>query len=158
MASIDNNNPKSKYIPRSPRVDMTPMVDLGFLLITFFIFTTQVTKDSALKYNTPIPDLNNPILVKCTKTITLMPGQNGKVKWVDCIGGVEQPPSLTDLYGGKEVRSRIQQKREQIRKIFGDPKELFVIIKPDSTCSYATLIDLIDEMAINEVTRYTVVD
>lgn len=158
MAGIDNNSTKGKYIPRSPRVDMTPMVDLGFLLITFFIFTTQVKRDSALKYNTPIPDLNNPILVKCTKTITLIPGQDGKVKWVDCIDGVEQPASMTELYVGHEVRSRIQYKREQVRKIFGDPKELFVIIRPDSTCSYATLIDLIDEMAINEVTRYTVVD
>lgn len=158
MASIDNSSPKSKYIPRSPRVDMTPMVDLGFLLITFFIFTTQVTKDTALKYNTPIPDPNNLTLVKCTKTITLMPGQEGKVKWIDCVDGVEQPPVNVSLYAGREVRMRLQAKRDQLKRFFGDPHELFVIIRPDSTCSYQTFIDVVDEMMISDVTRYTVVD
>lgn len=156
MASIDNT-PKGKYSVRPARVDMTPMVDLGFLLITFFMFTTRMAEDKALKYNTPITDLSNPIKVKCSKTITMQAEAHGKVKWIECIDGVEQAPQDMRLYD-KEIRSRLLAKRAQMQRFYGDPKELFVIIKPDSTCSYQTLIDLIDELTITEVTRYTIVD
>jgi biopolymer transport protein ExbD len=156
MASIETNQKKSKYFTRSVSVDMTPMVDLGFLLITFFIFTTSMMKDQAMKYNTPVPDLNNPILVKCTKTITIQPGDDGKVKWIDCVDGVEQAPLSLHLYAGHELRTRLLAKREQIKSIFGDPHDLFVIVKPDSTCSYQTFIDVMDELMITDVTRYSV--
>jgi biopolymer transport protein ExbD len=158
MAAIENNSSGRKYLPRAPRVDMTPMVDLGFLLITFFVFNTQVTKDMAVTYNTPIPDMNNPMLVKCTKTITLLPGVDGKVKWIDCVDGVEQPAAEVSLYAGRELRSRLMAKRDQMNRFFGDPHELFVIIRPDSSCSYSTFIDVVDEMMIADVTRYAVTD
>lgn len=156
MASIETNQKKSKYFTRSVTVDMTPMVDLGFLLITFFIFTTSMIKDHAFEYNTPIPDLTNPMLVKCTKTITIQPGDDGKVKWIDCVDGIEQAPISLHLYAGHELRTRLLAKREQMRAIFGDPHELFVIVKPDSTCSYQTFIDVMDELMITEVKRYSV--
>lgn len=156
MASIDTTQKKSKYFNRSVKVDMTPMVDLGFLLITFFIFTTSMMDDKAMEYNTPIPDLNQPMLVKCTKTITIQPGEDGKVKWIDCIDGVEQLPVSLHLYAGHEFRSRLLAKREQIKTIFGDPHELFVIVRPDSNCSYQVFIDVMDELLIADVNRYSV--
>ncbi|HLO82731.1 MAG TPA: biopolymer transporter ExbD [Chitinophagaceae bacterium] len=158
MAYIENSTGKSRYAHKTVRVDMTPMVDLGFLLITFFIFTTSLSEDKALKFNVPVPDKNNPMVVKCSKTITLIPGSGGSVGWVECENGVELPPVYASLYNGKQVRIKLTDKRKQMKDFFGDPKELFVIIKPDSTCSYQNLIDLIDEMTINEVTRYTIVD
>jgi biopolymer transport protein ExbD len=158
MASIETNQKKSKYFTRSVTVDMTPMVDLGFLLITFFIFTTSMMKDSGFEYKTPIPDLNNPMLVKCTKTITIQPGDDGKLKWIDCIDGIEQAPISLHIYAGHELRTRLLAKREQMKSIFGDPHELFVIVKPDSTCSYQTFIDVMDELMITEVKRYSVPD
>lgn len=158
MAAVESSSSKTKYLPKAPMVDMTPMVDLGFLLITFFIFTTTVQEDKALKYNTPIQDNSKPMVVKCTKTITLKPATDGKVAWIDCVDGVEQLPIFADLYKDNEIRQRLQDKRQAVSRIFGDPKDLFVIIRPDSSCSYQTLIDLIDEMTINEVTRYAIVD
>jgi biopolymer transport protein ExbD len=156
MASIETSQKKSKYFTRNVKVDMTPMVDLGFLLITFFIFTTSMKKDHGLEYRTPIPDLSNPMLVKCTKTITIQPGNDGKVKWIDCINGIEQAPLSLHLYAGHELRTRLLAKREQMRAIFGDPQELFVIVRPDSTCSYEIFMDVIDELLITEVKRYSV--
>lgn len=158
MASIENNSSRSKYAHKTVRVDMTPMVDLGFLLITFFMFTTKLSEDKALKFHVPVPDKNNPMMVKCSKTLTLIPESGGHVGWVECVNGVEVPPVNTSLYNGKQVRHMLMEKRKQMKEFFGDPKELFVIIKPDSSCSYQVLIDLIDEMTINEVTRYTIVD
>jgi biopolymer transport protein ExbD len=158
MASIENNSGRSKYAHKTVRVDMTPMVDLGFLLITFFMFTTKLSEDKALKFNVPVPDKNNPMVVKCSKTLTLIPESGGHVGWVECVNGVEVPPVSTSLYNGKQVRHMLMDKRNQMKEFYGDPKELFVIIKPDSTCSYQVLIDLIDEMTINEVTRYTIDD
>ena len=156
MASIETSQKKSKYFTRNVKVDMTPMVDLGFLLITFFIFTTSMKKDHGLEYRTLIPDLSNPMLVKCTKTITIQPGNDGKVKWIDCINGIEQAPLSLHLYAGHELRTRLLAKREQMRAIFGDPQELFVIVRPDSTCSYEIFMDVIDELLITEVKRYSV--
>jgi biopolymer transport protein ExbD len=158
MAYIENSTGKSKYAQKTVRVDMTPMVDLGFLLITFFIFTTRLSENKALKLHVPVPDKNNPIVVKCTETVTLIPVSGGNVGWVECVDGIELPPVYASLYNEKQVRIKLMEKRKQMKDFFGDPKELFVIIKPDSTCSYQNLIDLIDEMTMNEVTRYTIVD
>src|SRR5258707_8419186 len=47
---IERGNKKAKL---STRVDLTPMVDLGFLLITFFIFTTALNKPTGLKFRLP---------------------------------------------------------------------------------------------------------
>jgi biopolymer transport protein ExbD len=158
MATIEDSNGRSKYAHKAVRVDMTPMVDLGFLLITFFMFTTRLSEDKALKLNVPVPDKDNPMVVKCSKTLTLTPESGGNVKWVECVNGVEVPPVFASLYNDKQVRHMLMDKRKQMKEFYGDPKEFFVIIRPDSTCSYKVLIDLIDEMTINEVTRYTIVD
>lgn len=158
MASIETPQRNGKYVKRNVRVDMTPMVDLGFLLITFFMFTTSMMEAKAIKYNTPIPDLSKPMLVKCTKTITVIPKGNGKVEWIDCVDGVEQAPVSLELYAGREFRSRLMAKRVQIQAMFGDPHELFIVVKPDPGCSYQEFIDLIDELMIVDITRYAVPD
>jgi len=56
------------------------------------------------------------------------------------------------------LRQLLREKQLHIGKLAGDPKDLFVIIRPMPECNYQLLIDVIDEMTINEVTRYSVVE
>ena len=65
MAELDQSSAANKKRPGvrrskklSTRVDLTPMVDLGFLLITFFIFTTSLSRPTTLAMKLPkdVPD------------------------------------------------------------------------------------------------------
>ena len=61
------------------RIDMTPMVDLGFLLITFFIFNTVVTKPSAMHLLLPVEGPSTPFAATRTLTVLLADGGNAGV-------------------------------------------------------------------------------
>jgi len=142
---------KSKKL--STRVDLTPMVDLGFLLITFFIFTTTMSQPTAMKLNLP-KDTDKPEeqnKVKESGVLTLLLGKNDQVYYYE--GTLAPDASNFKSSNFKEIRSEILSKKKST-----DPKDFVVVIKPDQDCAYKNVVDMLDEMLINDVKRYATVE
>jgi biopolymer transport protein ExbD len=160
MANIDtSHNSDSKKFKRkvhSLTVDMTPMVDLGFLLITFFVFTAQLSKPNALKLLMPA-ESKVPMLTKCSQSFTVVADSAGIVKWYGCENGspADKGGSTNGIAG---LRHAVQQKKNSVMQLTGNGNDLFVVIKPLSTCDYKTIVNVLDEMAINDITRYAIAE
>jgi biopolymer transport protein ExbD len=138
---------KSKKL--STRVDLTPMVDLGFLLITFFIFTTTMSQPTAMKLYLPKDvksDEQNK--VKNSAVITLMLGKNDVIYYYEGDSAATLKP--TDF---KKVRDIVIDKKRRT-----DPKDFVVVIKPTVDATYKNTINILDEMTIDGIKRYAMVD
>lgn len=192
MASIDTGGGDShhkkgpgvkKAKKLSTRVDMTPMVDLGFLLITFFIFTTTMTTPTTMDLNMPkdIKDEKQQTEVKQSGVLTIMLGKGDQVYYYEGMLEVTEGKNnfkqttfkgIRDIIINKkkEVISRhvhdaTCEKTQQRAKAKGDPdwqdackdRDFVVIIKPDEDASYKNTVDILDEMTINQVRTYAMV-
>ena len=145
----------------STRVDLTPMVDLGFLLITFFVFTTAMSKPSAMKLNMPA-DGGDPTPLKNSRSLTIIPLKDNRAFYYH---GMLQEPLQTGSYGivgysfadgiGQVIRDK--KKAMELREPMS-ASELMVIIKPMNNSNYRNVVDILDEMSINDVTKYALTD
>ena len=137
----------------STRVDLTPMVDLGFLLITFFVFTTTMSQPTAMRLflpkDTDKPEEQNKI--KASGALTLMLGKNDVVYYYE--GELLPDGSNFKTSSFKDIREIVLNKKKST-----DPKDFVVVIKPDNESTYKNSVDALDEMAINNVKRYAMVE
>lgn len=137
----------------STRVDLTPMVDLGFLLITFFIFTTTISQPTAMKLNLPKdtdkPEEQNKL--KESGALTLLLGKNDNVYFYE--GQLD--PNATNLQTTtmKKVRDEILKKKRST-----PTEDFMVVIKPGEESSFKDVVNALDEMTINDIKRYALVD
>lgn len=137
-------------------IDMTPLVDLGFLLITFFIFTTSMAEKRST--NLIMPKEGAPTNVAESKVLTVLLGGHNKVfvyagKWEDAVSGQKVLPSDYHLYKG--FGNLIRAKQKQLAE---NKADLVLLIKPLSTASYQNVVDALDEALINNVERYAIVE
>ena len=135
---------------QSTRVDLTPMVDLGFLLITFFIFSTTMNQPTALNLSMPkdTKNLEEETKVKESGSLTLMLGKGNVIYYYY---GIDPSTMETTTY--KLVRNIILEKKKKT-----PAEDLFIIIKPDKDATYKNAVDILDEMNINDISRYAMVD
>lgn len=131
----------------STRVDLTPMVDLGFLLITFFIFTTTMSTPTALHLNLP-KDTGDPTLVKKSAVITLLLGAKDKVFYYE--GDDPTKMQESDFHG---IRTILLDKKRRTNPTFFQ-----VILKPSKDAYYRNAVLILDEMKIDDIHHYALVD
>lgn len=142
---------------RSTRVDLTPMVDLGFLLITFFIFTTTLNASTAMKLIMPDESEHGepPTQTAESKTISFLLGPDNTISFYNGSAVQEMQPTS---YAASGIRSVIMQKMAGVEKKFGNRNETVVLIKPTSEASYQNVVAVLDEMLINQVKKYVLMD
>lgn len=144
---------------RSTRVDMTSMVDLGFLLITFFMLTTSLAEPKALPLIMPADGDHTP--VPESKSITLVVRSNRTVSWYEGTGDdPAKPPRLQhSTFSAKNgIGDVIRSRQRAVAARWGDPEALIVLIKAENGASYGNVVDALDEMKINRVARYSLAD
>jgi biopolymer transport protein ExbD len=158
---ITNSRSRSNRMPI--KVDLTAMVDLGFLLITFFMLATTMTKPKSMAVD-KMQDVNdpNPPEVPESKTMRLLLGDNDKVYYYTSADNVDNVDDIyidsTD-YSPQGLRRAIHHRQEEVIKMYGEDKkdELFVMIKPLPHSKLQNTIDTFDELRINGVKRYAIV-
>lgn len=143
----------SKSASRSLRVDMTPMVDLGFLLITFFIFTSVAYKPAAMSLILPAD--GNPTKIPVTKTLTvLLDGNNKAVCYEGFLNDKPGIHTVSMAAGSEELRKVLAAKQKEMRLASVSPDSLIVVIKPGENSNYQQLVAALDEMIICGVKKH----
>jgi biopolymer transport protein ExbD len=154
----------------STRVDLTPMVDLGFLLITFFLFTTTLAKPKVMQIVMPYKDKNldekDQSQLKADQAMTILLSKDHRIYYYDGIGDKpDAPPDVKVTYfkptGG--IRDIIIDKINRVKQlqaqgILNAKNDAAFLIKPDVTSTYDDFVRIMDEMNINDVKIKAVVD
>lgn len=164
MAELNNSGGgggkggKVRSKKQNARVDMTPMVDLMFLLITFFMLTTTLAKPQAMDLAMPDKDekSEDKFDVADTRTMTILLGDKNKLEWY--VGLVDKPigSPTVDNFGKEGIRKAILEKSKEVKASTG--KGLIVLIKASDKSKYRNLVDILDEMKITNVETYAIVD
>lgn len=158
---------KSKKM--STRVDLTPMVDLGFLLITFFIFTTTMAKPKTMEINMPNTekiDEDDQTKVKESTAMTILLSKNHRVYYYEGLATDPNVPPDLKVTGFKDkdgIRDAIIAKKlkvEQLKQqgVLTAKDQATILIKPDVNSTYADMVNILDEMSINDVRVYAIID
>lgn len=150
---------------QNPGVDLTAMVDLAFLLITFFILTTTLSKPQSMDLAMPDKDQRNDepeTETPAWRTMTVVLGEDNKLAYY--IGSIDNPqeggePQLTS-YGKNGIRQIILDKSREVKARVANPEKesLVILIKPSDKSNYKNFVDILDEMAITQEKRYAVMD
>lgn len=154
----------------STRVDLTPMVDLGFLLITFFMFTTTLAKPKTMEINMPYKDdqikPDDQTKVKESTALTILLSKSHRIYYYEGLASDPTKPPDVKVTGFKQkdgIRDEIISKKQRVADLVKSGQlsasdKLTILIKPDDNSTYDDLVSILDEMAINDVRVYAIVD
>lgn len=189
--SSDDGHKKARGVKKakklSTRVDMTPMVDLGFLLITFFVFTATMSTPTTLDLNMPkdVTDPTKQTEVKQSGVLSIILGKGDQVYYYEGQLEVTEGKNNFKQTTFKGIRDIIINKKKDVISRFDPAKvdpascesektaakkredpnwekachdiDFVVIIKPNEDATYKNTVDILDEMTICQVKRYAMV-
>jgi biopolymer transport protein ExbD len=165
----------------STRVDLTPMVDLGFLLITFFMLTTTLSKPQTMEINMPVKEkTEDETKVKESKAMTIILGDMNRVYYYF---GITDPKVEVTNFSANGIRKvllernktavmqindlkrqldahkiTVDEYKKKVSEVKNDKNGIIVLIKADDASKYKNLVDILDEMQITGIGRYAIVD
>ncbi|MEN9702748.1 MAG: ExbD/TolR family protein [Aquirufa sp.] len=157
MAEIDSSGGgkkggKKRSKKMSTKIDMTPMVDLGFLLITFFMLTTTLAKPVTMQLNMPDKtDTKETSPVKLSETLTVCPDET-KVYYYQGIPTEAGTVMQVTNYSETGIRKVIADLKAKVGNNFT------IVIKPTKKAKYRNMIDMLDECAITNNKRYALLE
>lgn len=150
---------------QNSKVDLTAMVDLAFLLITFFMLTTTLSKPQSMSLGLPDKDpdkdKNKDVKVDENRTMTILLGDNDKlIRYVGLLATPVSGGAPKDFAYGKDgIRKELLTRKETVLQYTRNKdKGMIVIIKPSKKSNYRNLVDILDEMAIVNVPTYAIVN
>jgi len=122
------------------RIDMTPLVDVAFLLLTFFMLTTSMSRPQTMEINLP-PDADVKVEIAESNLLTLRINEKGDIFWSI---GIESPRRVKFEDLRKFLRERAQS----------NPK-LVTLVKVDRAGKYNMMVNIMDELNLAEITRFS---
>lgn len=138
------------------KVDLTAMVDLAFLLITFFMLTTSLSKPIAMDIAKPDKDDNSVerLAVRESETMTILLGKNNKVAWYMGIPSASNAPTVESF---ADIRKSILDNKKKVADATGG-RQIIMVIKPTSGATYKNFVDIMDELAITKIKTAPAID
>lgn len=158
MAELNSSPQKTSSTHRrkkmNVRVDLTAMVDLAFLLITFFIMTTTLAKPKAMPL--AMPDGRDKGPVPASRSLTICLGKNDRVVYY--LGELKNPIIVPTVagFGHTGLRKTLIETNKMIHDKYG--KDMIVLLKPSNHSAYSNLVSTLDELTITKTDRYSIVD
>ncbi len=147
---------------------MTPMVDLGFLLLTFFVLTTTMSTPKSMPIVMPEkPKEDMPkeedTKVAQSKVLTFLAADNNRLFWYRREGDAADAETQLNMttYAAEGVRKVIKEQRQLINAQWTTDKDKdpsIVLIKVSNDAVFKNMVDLLDEMSIVEQKKYMIVE
>jgi biopolymer transport protein ExbD len=170
MEESNDNFGKIKDRPRSkklnPKIDLSAMVSISFLLIVFFMVTIELSKPKAMELGLPEGCDDCGCGITCGAnfhriTTVLLDDNNKIICYSGLINYPEEPPK-TLKYGKDGIRKVLMDRNKKVKEylsVYGrHDAGAIVIIKPSKNSNFGNLVDILDEMAISNIQTYAVVN
>ena len=155
MSEINSNSGGSRSPGKvrsrkaSTRIDMTPMVDLAFLLLTFFMLATTFNKPLTMELVMPekVDSTATPPPAKPENVLNLVLGSKNQVFWYH---GENASQGRLTSYSTSGIRKVLLENRQK--------QKLWVFIKPSNASKYQNVVNVLDEMSITGINRYSLAE
>jgi biopolymer transport protein ExbD len=160
MAEILSNSKRKS----SPRIDFTPMVDLGFLLITFFIFTTTLSETRTIDVQMPMEG-GSPTEIAEHTAMTLFLSKNHEVLYLKGTDAMNSNFEKLTKVSFKALRNALLTHKSEVKQAYQNhlvgskPNDQpFLLIKASDDSQYEDLVNVLDELTIDDMKNYALLD
>jgi len=146
---------KKRAKKMSTKIDMTPMVDLAFLLLTFFMLTTTFAKPQTMEINMPVKpdDIEEQIALKASNAMTIILAADDKIFYYYGLGDpTENPEVIESDYSANGIRKVL------LSPTIKSNDKMTVMVKPMEESRYKNVVDILDELKITDTRKFALVE